>query len=174
MTPSDQHVDRRRTFGQYPTGVALVGAVVDDAPVGMLANSFTSVSLEPPLVSVSFDRASTSWPSLRSADRVGISLLGEVNLAAAADLRRPADRRFAGVTHTRRPDGALLLPGAVAHLVVALHDVVPAGDHEIALWRVLEHTRDETAAPLVFHRSTLQPLAVASAIGTDPGRTTTA
>jgi len=68
--------DLRRVFGAYPTGVTAVAALVDGIPVGITANSFTSVSLDPPIVSVCVAHTSTTWPVLRKATRLGISVLG--------------------------------------------------------------------------------------------------
>jgi flavin reductase (DIM6/NTAB) family NADH-FMN oxidoreductase RutF len=87
----------RHTLAGYPTGIAVVAAEVDEVIVGLSANSFTSVSLDPPLVSVSFASTSTSWPVLRRAKRWGISVLGERAHDVLASLRRPARQRFEGL-----------------------------------------------------------------------------
>jgi flavin reductase (DIM6/NTAB) family NADH-FMN oxidoreductase RutF len=67
----------RHTLAGFPTGIAVVASEVDGKIVGISANSFTSVSMGPPLVSISFAHTSTSWPALRRAQRWGISILGE-------------------------------------------------------------------------------------------------
>lgn len=153
----------RRTFGAYPTGMALIAAQVGGRSVGMLANSFTSVSLEPALVSISFDRTSTTWPVLAGADRFGISVLAVENRQDALRLRRPAADRFTGITMNHVGQGALVLPDAAATLIVRRHGAIGAGDHVLVLFEVLDHTRDHGAAPLVFSGGDLHELSDARA-----------
>lgn len=148
----------RRTFGAYPTGIALIAATIDDRPVGMLANSFTSVSLDPPLVSISFDHASTTWPVLSHADRLGISLLGARDHDRALLLRRPTVERFSGIEMAAIGDGALALPDTAATLKVKRHSEFVAGDHVIVVFEVIDHARNAEAAPLVFHDGQMHAL----------------
>src|SRR5215831_4191536 len=67
----------RRVLGQFATGVAVVAAVYDGLPYGMAVNSFTSVSLRPPLVSFCASHTSTTWPYLRDAGQFAVSVLAE-------------------------------------------------------------------------------------------------
>ena len=90
----------RQAFGAFPSGVVAVAASVDDRLVGMAASSFTSVSLEPALVSFSVANSSSTWPVLRRAGRLGLSVLADHHGAACRQLAGPADRRFA---RARRP-----------------------------------------------------------------------
>lgn len=83
----------RRTFGAFPTGVTLVAAVVDGRAVGLLASSFTSVSLEPPLVSINVGRSSGTWPLLRQAPEWGITV---PSAAVTQRLAETAARRVRG------------------------------------------------------------------------------
>lgn len=148
----------RNTFGAYPTGIALIAAEIDGQMVGMLANSFTSVSLAPALVSVSFDHASTTWPLLSHARRLGISLLGAKDREQAMMLRRPASERFLGIKLRKVGDSALVLPDTAATLIVDRYSEFEAGDHVVALFQVVDHARDNTAAPLVFHGGQMHDL----------------
>lgn len=148
----------RHSFAAFPTGVALVAGSVEGRPVGMLANSFTSVSLEPPLVSVNINRASPTLQLLRRCPRWGISVLGDQQAAVFARLARSAQMRFRDVETTAQADGSVLLPGAVASFIVGREAEMDAGDHVIALLRVLEHRRAAASAPLVFYGSSLHRL----------------
>ncbi|WP_349263643.1 flavin reductase family protein, partial [Actinocrinis sp.] len=87
----------RRVFGAFPTGVTALAALVDGVPVGMAANSFTSVSLDPPLVSVCVATASATWPSLRRANRIGVSVLSHRQETASRQLAARGIDRFAGL-----------------------------------------------------------------------------
>lgn len=140
----------RSVLAGVPTGIAVVAAEVDGIITGISANSFTSVSLDPPLVSVSFAHTSTSWPVLRRVRRWGISILGEDAHDVLASLRRPAAERFADIDTDTSPEGAVFVRGALATLSVELDTEVDAGDHVLTLLRVLDLTRDEEQRPLVF------------------------
>ncbi|MEW2165626.1 flavin reductase family protein [Streptomyces sp. NPDC007084] len=76
----------RRAYAMFPSGVTALCAHVDGTPVGLAASAFTCVSLTPPLVSVRVAHTSTTWPILRAAPRVGISVLAEEHTDIARDL----------------------------------------------------------------------------------------
>lgn len=149
----------RHALAAFPTGVALVAAQVQGRTVGMLANSFGSVSLDPPLVSIAFARTSSTRPVLRRAERWGISVLGADDAQNVAALSRPALTRFDDIPTEIAIDGSVLLAGAAATFTVQRHAEVDAGDHVLTLLRVLDLHRDDTSLPLVFHGSALRRLA---------------
>lgn len=132
MPQTDMHVGAvtpqtmRHTLAGFPTGIAVVAAEVDAEIVGLSANSFTSVSLDPPLVSVSFARTSTSWPVLRRAKRWGISVLGEHAHDVLASLRRPARQRFEGLDIETTVEGAAFVAGSLATLTVEIDAEIEA------------------------------------------------
>nr|WP_279221371.1 flavin reductase family protein [Actinomyces lilanjuaniae] len=128
------------------------------SPAGMLASSFTSVSLEPPLVSVSFARTSTTWPRLRQAPLLRISVLGAEHSALVSQLAGPSAQRFTGLECALRDDDASLL-GSPVTLSVAPERVIEAGDHDIALMRVLAIDQDGDVDPLIFYARGLHHLA---------------
>lgn len=148
----------RHALAGYPTGIAVVTAEIDGRPVGMLANSFTSISLAPPLVSVAFAHTSTTWPALRRAPAWGISVLGNRDAELVRTLSRPGEHRFDGVEMVREGDGALVLPQAVAALTVTLHTEIDAGDHILTLLRVHTARRDIQHDPLIFYDSSVRQL----------------
>jgi flavin reductase (DIM6/NTAB) family NADH-FMN oxidoreductase RutF len=143
--------DVRSTFAAYPTGLALIAAEVDGHDEAMLANSFTSVSLDPPLVSLAFTHTSTTWPRLRQAQELGITILGAPHAALVPQLRRSGPARLDGIALDRATAQARTLPRAAATLIVRPYRHIPAGDHELVLFEVLDHQRDDDAAPLTYH-----------------------
>jgi flavin reductase (DIM6/NTAB) family NADH-FMN oxidoreductase RutF len=158
-TALDGALALRRAYSMFPSGVAAVCALAPGGePVGMAMSSFTTVSLEPPLVSVCADRGSTTWPRLAGLPRLGVSILGAGHVAAAAALARKTGDRFDGVEWRSTPDGAVLIDGAALWIEARLHDTVEAGDHWIVLLEALELVPHEDVAPLVFHHSALRPL----------------
>jgi flavin reductase (DIM6/NTAB) family NADH-FMN oxidoreductase RutF len=148
----------RRVFGTFPTGVVAMAAVIDSAPVGLAASSFVSVSLEPPLVSVCVAHTSTTWPVLRGAGRLGISVLGADQESAGRQLAAHGVDRFAGLGWRATADGAVLLAGASAWLDCAVEQQLAAGDHDIVLLRVHDLGADPRVPPLVFHGSAYRRL----------------
>lgn len=147
----------RRAFGAFPSGVTAVAAVIDGAPVGLAASSFTSVSLEPPLVSVCVAHSSTTWPVLRRAERLGLSVLGAHQERAGRQLAARGTDRFADLDWWA-DRGAVLLAGAGAWLHCSIDQQVRAGDHDIVVLRVHEIDVDADVLPLVFHGSRFRRL----------------
>jgi flavin reductase (DIM6/NTAB) family NADH-FMN oxidoreductase RutF len=156
---SPQPAELRRVLGAFPTGVTAIAALVGGRPAGIAANSFSSVSLEPPLVSVCVAHTSTTWPALRASARLGLSVLGAHQEQACRQLavRGGADR-FAALGWRANAHGAVLLTDASAWLDCGVERQVPAGDHDIVLLRVYELDADHSVAPLVFHASRFRRL----------------
>lgn len=148
----------RQVLAGFPTGIVLVAAEVEGSVVGLSANSFTSVSLDPPLVSISFAYTSTSWPILRKAPRWGVSVLGEDQAHVLQELRLPAAERFSRLD-MHIESGAAFAAGALAQLTVELDTEIEAGDHALTLLRVLELHRDVEQRPLIFFDSGAHRLA---------------
>jgi flavin reductase (DIM6/NTAB) family NADH-FMN oxidoreductase RutF len=167
--PSPQAM--RFATAAFATGVVLIAAEVDGVPVGMLVNSFTSVSLDPPLVSVNIARTSGTWPLLRRAGRWGISILGAQQGTDFRRLSRKATERFQGVDWFASRDGGVLLAGASATFTVSMEAEVDAGDHVVVILRVLGLHRTPDRTSLVFYDSQPHRLAAAGEGGPDTGFT---
>ncbi len=148
----------REVYGSFPSGVTAVAAVVDGLPAGMAASSFTSVSLAPALVSVCVAHTSTTWPLLRGAGRLGVSILSAEQAASGRQLAASGTNRFAGLAWRATADGAVLLDGASAWLEVSVADQLRAGDHDIVVLAVHDLDVDHALSPLVFHSSRFRRL----------------
>lgn len=155
----------RRAFGAFPTGVVALAAEVDGRALGLAASSFTSVSLDPPLVSVSLARGSKTWPDLRRATGYGVTVLADHHGAVCRQLSGPVEHRFDGVATTVAADGAVTLDEGLVRFHCDLYREVEAGDHVIVLLRVLsvDHGEHDGDQPLVFHRSAFGRLETRSA-----------
>jgi flavin reductase (DIM6/NTAB) family NADH-FMN oxidoreductase RutF len=161
--PTNQDLDPQRlreAFGTFPSGVVAVAAEVDGQLVGLAASSFTSVSLDPPLVSFSIANTSKTWPDLRRAAHLGVTVLAAHHGDVCRQLAGPVERRFDGVDLSASDDGAVTLDGGLARFDCTVYREVEAGDHTIVLLRLhaVEHLVD-AAHPLVFHRSSFGRLA---------------
>jgi flavin reductase (DIM6/NTAB) family NADH-FMN oxidoreductase RutF len=149
----------RRVFGSFPTGVTVVAALVDGDPAGLAANSFVSVSLDPPMVSLCVAHTSTTWPTLRRAPRLGVSVLGAHQEHVGRRLSARDVDRFASLDKRTSSDGAIFLDGSSAWLDCSIEREIPAGDHDIVLLRVHDLDADPSVQPLVFHGSQYRSLA---------------
>jgi flavin reductase (DIM6/NTAB) family NADH-FMN oxidoreductase RutF len=159
VSPAPEHLELRRVFAAYPTGVAAVAALVDGVPQGIAASSFVSVSLEPPLVSVCVAHTSTTWPALRLAPRLGISVLAAHQELASRQLSACDSARFAALSWRATDDGAVRICGSSAWLDCSIERQIPAGDHDIVLLRVRDvGAADGEVPPLVFHGSSYRRL----------------
>ncbi|HWS39248.1 MAG TPA: flavin reductase family protein [Actinoplanes sp.] len=145
----------RQAFGDFPSGVVAVAAIVDGIPVGLAASSFTSVSLDPPLVSVSIANTSKTWPDLRRADHLGVTVLAAHHGPVCRRLAGPVEHRFDGVPLLVSRSGAVTVDDGLARFDCTIYREVEAGDHTIVLLELhaVANGTDAAAGPLVFHRS---------------------
>ncbi len=149
----------REAFGVFPSGVVAVAAEVDGELVGLAASSFTSVSLEPALVSFSVANTSKTWPTLRRAAHLGVTILADHHDVVCRQLAGPVEQRFDGLAVTTTEDGAALLDEGLARFDCTVYREVEAGDHTIVLLELHAVEHVDSSSPLVFHRSAFGRLA---------------
>lgn len=143
----------RDAYGTFPSGVVAVAARVGGQLVGLAASSFASISVDPALVSFSIAKSSNTWPQLREAKEIGISVLADHHDVLCRQLAGPTEKRFDDLGLRTSAAGAVLLDEAVSTFTTTLHSELDAGDHLVVLLQVsaVETTADRQ--PLVFHRS---------------------
>lgn len=156
IRPTRATFDDRRfrdVLGHFPTGVTVITAIdAAGQPAGFAVGSFTSVSLDPPLVAFLPGRSSTTFPKVREAASFCVNVLGshqeEVSRLFAT---RGADK-FSRLAWTPAPSGAPVLEGASAWLDCTIETIHEAGDHLIVVGRVHELDVAHAGPPLVFFR----------------------
>jgi flavin reductase (DIM6/NTAB) family NADH-FMN oxidoreductase RutF len=159
LIPVSDSLELRAAFGCFPSGVMAVCALdADGRPVGMAASAFVPLSLDPPLVAISIQRTSTSWPRLRKIERLGLSVMAQDHEDVCAKLSGTGDR-FGAVEWMPTSTGAVLIGGAAAWLECAPFDEVSAGDHTLAMLQIHRLRSEPAIAPLVFHASRFRRLA---------------
>jgi flavin reductase (DIM6/NTAB) family NADH-FMN oxidoreductase RutF len=158
----------RKAFGIFPTGVVAIAAEIDGRLTGLAANSFTSVSLDPPLVSFSVARASKTWPDLRRASHLGVTVLAEHHGDVCRQLAGPVGHRFDGIAVKASDEGAITLDEGLARFDCTIYREVEAGDHFIVLLRLHAVEHPDTGSPLIFHRSGFGRLAALPPNGGGP------
>lgn len=144
----------RRILGHFATGVVVVTADDGGAPVGMTCQSFSSLSLDPPLVMFAAAHSSSSWPRIRNAGRFAVNILAADQEALCRRFATTGVDKFAGVSWHPGHDGVPLLDGSLAHLECDLEQVLPGGDHDIVLGTPVATDEYPQAEPLLFFRST--------------------
>lgn len=147
-TVDSQHL--RRVLGHYPTGVAVITAMVDEEPIGMVVGSFSSVSLDPPLVSFMPDKASSTYARLAGATAFCVNVLAADQEHLCRQFASKTGDKFRGVSTRPAPSGAPIIDGTVAWIDCSVHAVMDAGDHDIVLGRVGQFDIGTPGSPLLF------------------------
>ncbi|MFF5371764.1 flavin reductase family protein [Streptomyces sp. NPDC013187] len=148
----------RRVLGNFASGVAVVTAppaLAGDPPAGFACQSFTSLSLDPPLVAFMVGRTSTTWPRIARAGVFCVNVLGAGQAELCRSFAVSGADKFAGVAYDAAPaSGSPRLAGTVAWIDCTIHAVHPGGDHLIVVGRVnaLGTGEDDPDGPLLFHR----------------------
>ncbi|HWA89614.1 MAG TPA: flavin reductase family protein [Rhizomicrobium sp.] len=142
----------RQALGAFPTGVAVVTAHAEAEPVGITVNSFTSVSLDPPLVLWCLKKDSHRYRAFVEAPGYVISILGTEHETVSARLARQGEHRLSDLGLLATALGPPALADALAIFECASEARHDGGDHTILIGRVLRFTRRNAGAPLVFHR----------------------
>lgn len=143
----------RQILGHYPTGVCAITAVQPDGvTAAMIVGSFTSVSLDPPLVAFFPDKGSSSWPKIAAAGKFCVNVLGDAQEDLCRILASKAPDKFDNVPHHLSALGSPVLDGALAWIDCTIHAVHDAGDHHIVLGAVHGLDVHHPGAPLLFHK----------------------
>ena len=142
----------RQLLGRYATGVAVVTAnTPEGTPAGMTANSLTSVSLIPPLISISVDQTTDMYRVLLQTEQFVLNLLATDQEMISRRFAGQHESRFDGIGYHLNHQGLVLLDGIIAYIECERYDTHDAGDHTIFIARV---TGGATAAgrPLLYYR----------------------
>lgn len=152
--------DFRSALGCFATGIAVITSQpADGHPVGVTVNSFSSVSLDPPLVLYCLGKASQSFDALATADGFAVNVLAEDQAELSVRFSRSAlQDRFAGLSVTAGVTGAPLLAGCLATLDCTREAVHDAGDHIVIVGRVRALSSRE-GRPLLYYRGAYAELA---------------
>ncbi|MGX9355126.1 flavin reductase family protein [Roseobacteraceae bacterium S113] len=146
--------DYRRALSSFPTGVTIVTAFDKDSqPWGLTANSFTSVSLHPPVISVCIAKSGRVFPTLAASSRFAVNILGADQQELALHFASDVENRFDGTPWDTSPGGAPFLRDVSAQLDCRIRARIDAEDHEILLGLV-ENYSHAAKAPLVYCRGT--------------------
>ncbi len=141
----------RQALGRYATGVTLI--TCQDASgqrLGLTANSFNSLSMEPPLVLWALRNASSHLQHFQQASHFAVNVLGQAQLALSQRFASPVEDRFALGDWHAGEGGAPVLAGCAAVFECATEQQLQAGDHVLFIGRVLRFAQDAQVAPLLY------------------------
>jgi flavin reductase (DIM6/NTAB) family NADH-FMN oxidoreductase RutF len=140
----------RRACGRFATGVTIASVLDSEgAPHGLTVNSFTSVSLEPPLILICLGHRVSAIHHFRAATHFGINVLAEDQRALSERFARQGHDRFDGVAWQPGVTGVPLIPGVLAAIECAVHRIVPMGDHDILVGEMM-HAQIHHGEPLLY------------------------
>jgi 3-hydroxy-9,10-secoandrosta-1,3,5(10)-triene-9,17-dione monooxygenase reductase component len=142
----------RTILGHFATGVVVVTADVDGDLLGLAVNSFSSVSLEPPLIGFFVANTSTTWPRIREAGSFAVNVLREEQEDVCRRFAAKDADRFAGYRWGVTPSGHPVLADALVWIDCTVESLAPAGDHEMVLGRVRALSEPNDGRPLLFYR----------------------
>ncbi len=151
MTGLDQ-ARFREVLGHFATGITIVTALEDGAPVGFSCQSFGALSLDPPMVILAPARSSTSWPRIAQAGYFCVNILDEHQEALCRAFAVSGGDKFDGVGWAQGMTGAPVLDGSLAVVECRLGDIFDGGDHELVTGHVVAMEIGE-GSPLLFYRS---------------------
>ena len=150
----------RRVCGHYATGVGVVTAVVDGTPVGLSVNSFTSVSLEPLLVSFYVANTSTTWAQMKNSDSFAVNILSESQHELISIFSRKGIDRFENLDwNPASLTGSPLLTNTSGWIDCRVTKVHEVGDHYLVVGEVVDLHSDSETGPLLYYRGKIATLA---------------
>jgi flavin reductase (DIM6/NTAB) family NADH-FMN oxidoreductase RutF len=141
----------RRVLGHFATGVVVVTARNAEDRAGVTVNSFSSLSLQPPLVMFSLARNLRSFSLFRTAERIGVNILSADQQDISHRFATAGADKWAGTPASAGTSGAILIDDALVHLECELHSVVDGGDHAIFICRVLRFAAND-GEPLMYFK----------------------
>lgn len=152
--PDIDHARFRQVLGHFCTGITIVTGMEGGAPVGFTAQSFSSLSLEPPLVLVCPAKSSSSWPRIAASGSFCVNIIAEDQEAVCRTFASSGGDKFAGIGWAPSAvTGSPVLDGALGWVDCRLEQEIDAGDHVIAIGRVVHlGVDDDTDGPLLFYR----------------------
>ena len=143
----------RDVLGKFASGVTVVTTMSGDRPVGMTCQSFSSVSLDPPLVLFVPAKTSRAWPLMQRAGRFCVNFLAGDQAELSNVMASRGTDKFDGVAwQPSATTGSPVLDGVLGYVDCSIHSVHEAGDHYVVMGRVLELVAAEADKPLLFYQ----------------------
>ncbi|GAA0985857.1 flavin reductase family protein [Acrocarpospora macrocephala] len=156
MNPTSMRV----ALSHFGSGLTVITGMTEEGPVGFTCQSFSSLSLDPPLVTFSPSRSSTTWPRIRPLDTFAINVLADGQTALSVSFSRSGSDKFSGVEWRPSQHGAPLIGGALVTFDCRIWGEYDGGDHTIVAAEVvaIELDAETKRGPLLYYKSTYASL----------------
>ena len=144
----------RDTVGCFATGITIITTVQQDGnPVGLTANSFTSLSLDPPMVLFCLDCNVASFEAFRADGHFAVNILSTEQQALSAQFARSGPEKWNGVSYDTWDSGSPIFPGSLASMECKVASINQGGDHVIVIGEVVRMERAQgDVTPLLYFR----------------------
>ena len=142
----------RNVLGHFPTGVTVITGMSDGKPVGMAIGSFSSVSLDPPLVLFCPQKSSSSWPKIEASGGFCANILTSEQEDVCRVMASKTEDKFSGIGWRAGDSGSPVLADVLGYIDCTIERVHDEGDHLVVIGRVLELDAANEGLPLVFYR----------------------
>jgi 3-hydroxy-9,10-secoandrosta-1,3,5(10)-triene-9,17-dione monooxygenase reductase component len=149
----------RTALGHFATGVTVITSKFHEELIGLTANSFSSLSLEPPLILVCIDKKSSSLRAFTKGQPFAVNILGQNQEKECWDFAKKSIDKFSNTTYYLSVDGVPLLIGNLATIECTVNELFEAGDHYIVTGLVKKADYNVTKTPLLFFRGKTAQLA---------------
>lgn len=148
----------RNTLGHFASGVTVITTKHGDELIGLTANAFSSLSLDPPLILVCIDKKSSSIKAFQQGEPFAVNILSEKQVEDCWRFAKKGKDKYEGCAYDLSEDGILLLQNNLATLKCTVAEVLEGGDHYIITGRVKQAAYDDTENPLLFFRGKVRLL----------------
>ena len=141
----------KAAVGKFPTGVTVITASHNDKLWGFTANSFTSVSLDPNLISFCLDKKAASFEAFKELSHFAVNILSSNQADLSSNFARTREDKFAGVSYKAgKFSKAPIINGSISFIECKKYDQIDCGDHYIFIGEALNTSIDETKTPLLY------------------------
>ncbi|MEH7094521.1 flavin reductase family protein [Neobacillus vireti] len=153
----------RNTLGHFATGVTVITAKYGEELIGLTANAFSSLSLDPPLILVCIDKRSGSLRAFKKGQPFVVNILEQNQEEECWGFAKKTDK-FADANYSMSADDVPILNGNLATIECEVHEILEGGDHYIITGLVKNASYDQEKAPLLFFRGKIEKLAEAKEV----------
>lgn len=144
--------DYKEVLGQFCTGITVITSVHGHEPVGFTCQSFSALTMTPPMILLCPQKSSTSWPRIRKAGTFVVNVLAADQRWISDSFAKSGTDKFAGVDYSSTSEGLPIIDGSLAWIECEITKEIDAGDHTIVMGGIREFGREKTGDPLLFHR----------------------
>ncbi|MEE2654761.1 MAG: flavin reductase family protein [Pseudomonadota bacterium] len=151
----------RNTVGCFATGITIITTIdVDGSPIGLTANSFTSVSLDPPMVLFCLDRKVASFESFAVGKHFAVNILAAHQEEVSNRFAQSGPEKWQGVDYDTWDNAVPIIPECLANMECCGHSIIDAGDHVIVVGEVVKiASANEDVKPILYYRGGYKEIA---------------